>query len=341
MLPALHGDALLLEYGPPDTPHHVLVDGGPRSNITREAIAAALRQVRGLDLLVVTHVDADHITGVLRMLEHGDLPDRIGDVWFNGWHHLPSDQLGVKQGERLSKAIRKRRLPWNAAFDGGAVMVPDTGPLPVRELPGGLRLTLLSPTRQALADLRPAWKEVVEEAEPAGPPPVHERPVQPDRLGDKPLDPDALAAAPFAPDDSEANGSSIAFLAEFDGRSVILTGDAHCGVLVPGLRRLAAGNGRVSAGALKVPHHGSAGNVSGELLDILDCRRFVFSTNGAIYGHPDRTAIARIVTRIPGSRLEFNYRTPSLEPWESARLRRRWRYETVFGDVDGHLLVRL
>jgi hypothetical protein len=291
---------------------------------------------------VVTHIDADHITGVLALLEGDGVPARVGDVWFNGWEHLPSDQLGAKQGERLSAAIKQRRLPWNEAFGGAAVMVPEAGPLPVRELPGGLRLTLLSPTRQALADLRPVWKAEVEAAGLVpGAAAAKERPVRPDRLGDKPLDPEALAETPFVADESAANGSSIAFLAEYENRSVLLTGDAHSGILVDGLRRLAAVRGTSAVGALKVPHHGSRYNVSKEVLGSIDCGRYLFSTNGSIYGHPDKAAIARIVTAGPGSRLEFNYRTPIVEPWESRRLRRRFRYETVSGDTDGHLRVEL
>ncbi len=342
LLPALHGDALLLEYGGGPDLHRVLIDGGPNSTVTRRAIKAALRTVRRLDLLVVTHIDADHITGVLGLLERDGLPPHVGDIWFNGWHHLPSDKLGAKQGERLSAAIRRRGLPWNDAFGGAAVMVPDAGPLPTRELPGGLRLTLLSPTRQALADLRPVWRKEVEAAKLLpGAATSEQGPAQPDRLGDKPLDPEALAETPFVEDDSEANGSSIAFLAEYENRSLLLTGDAHSGILVDGLRRLATERGTPAVGALKVPHHGSQYNVSKELIDSIHCERFLFSTNGASYGHPDPAAIARIVTSNPGSRLEFNYRTPLIEPWESRRLRRRFRYETLFGETDGHLRVDL
>ncbi|GAA1038404.1 hypothetical protein GCM10009557_54300 [Virgisporangium ochraceum] len=340
LLPARHGDALLLQYGTGSDTHSVLIDGGPSSTVTRRAITGALHDVHSLDLLVVTHIDADHITGVLDLFERAGLPARVDDVWFNGWDHLPSDKLGAKQGDRLSAAIRRRGLSWNGAFGGEAVMVPDAGQLPVRELPGGLRLTLLSPTRQALADLRPVWKKEVEKAERETA--ARTRPPQPDRLGDERLDPESLAITPFDSDDSAANGSSIAFLAEYEGSGVLLTGDAHSGILVAGLRRLAAERGKLPViGALKVPHHGSRYNVSTELINAIDCGRFLFSTDGTNYGHPDAAAIARIVTHRTGSRLEFNYRTSVIEGWQSRRLKRRFQYEMAFGEVDGHLRVDL
>ncbi|MFG2106485.1 ComEC/Rec2 family competence protein [Micromonospora chersina] len=344
LLPALHGDALVLEYGTPDDPHRVLIDGGPRSTATREAISAVLGDAEALDLLVITHIDADHITGILSLLERRELPPQIGDVWFNGWEHLPTDKLGAKQGERLGELIARRRLPWNAAFGGKAVMVPDGGPLPEITLPGGLTLTLLSPTRAALADLRPVWKKEVEKAGLVPGKAAEEARAAPtDRLGDEALDPAALASTPFEDDKSEANGASIAFLAEYEGRSLLLTGDANDSVLTAGLRQLAKKRGvpAVKVNALKMPHHGSRYNVSANLFELTECHRFLFSTNGAIYKHPDRVAVARTVAGRSPRRLEFNYRTMYTQPWESPRLSRLFRYEMVYADRPGHLRVEI
>jgi hypothetical protein len=331
LLPARHGDALWIEYGDPQRPHRILVDGGPRSRATRTAVEGLVTdRGRDIELLAVSHVDADHITGVLDLLENRAIALRPREVWFNGWEHLPTDVLGPKQGERLGAAIVARRLPWNTDFGGGAVMVPDTGPLPVVEMPGGMRLTLLSPTRGALAALRPVWRAEVEKAGlvPGGAA-AEERAAQPDVLGTAPLDPHALAAEAFSEDDSAANGSSLAFLAEFDGRSLLLTGDAHAGVLAAGLRRLATerGTAKVHVDAFKLPHHGSRHNLSGEVLDLVDCHRYLFSTSGHLYRHPDRVTVSRVVTSRDDTELGFNYRTEFTEPWESSRMRRRFRYE--------------
>lgn len=345
LLPALHGDALWIEYGRPDRPHRILIDGGPSSSITRKAIEGLISDRIGtladgqtdFELIVVTHIDADHITGMLSLLEKRSIALRPRDVWFNGWEHLPDDMLGAKQGERLSAAIVRRRMPWNDDFDGRAAMLPDDGPPPVVELPGGMVLTLLSPTRQALAELRPVWKAEVEKAGLVpGRAAEDERSSQPDVLGDDAIDPDALAEVAFVEDDSEANGSSIAFLAEFDGKSVLLTGDAHAGILADGLRRLARqrGTDTVEVDAFKLPHHGSKFNVSPAVLDLVDCGRYLFSTNGDRFRHPEPVAISRIITTRDDISLEFNYQTEFTAPWESRRLQRRFRYHTVFPNDD-------
>lgn len=337
MLPAEHGDCLWVEYGDPGRPSVLLIDGGTGAPATISRLGRRIADRLGNDhpaaLAVVTHVDADHITGVLDLLEAPgrDLP--FAEVWFNGWEHLAPGVRGPVQGERLGDALRRRRLPWNASFDGRAVVVPDDGPLPVVDLPGDLRLTLLSPSPTRLSELRPVWEREVREAGLVpGAAPAPPAPAAPDVLDEGPLDPERLAARRFSGDLSEANGSSIAFLAEHDGALVLFTGDAFAGVLAQSLRRLAAERGtrRVAVDAFKVSHHGSRHNLSPELLEVLDCPRFLFSTNGRRYRHPDAVAVSRVVVGASGAELLFNYRTRYTEPWEAQGLRRRFGYRTRY-----------
>ncbi|MEA2684952.1 MAG: hypothetical protein QOE93_147, partial [Actinomycetota bacterium] len=62
MLPAGYGDAILVTYGTEAEPHRILIDGGQARSFP--AVSARLRSFNGpIDLLVVTHVDTDHIGG--------------------------------------------------------------------------------------------------------------------------------------------------------------------------------------------------------------------------------------------------------------------------------------
>lgn len=355
MLPAAHGDALWIEYGEPDRPHRILIDAGPRLNATKQRIRSLIEERvtprpdgdNDFELMVVTHIDADHITGMLQLMEERAIPLAPRDLWFNAFHHLPTDVLGAGQAENLTLAIRRRALTWNADFGGDAVMVPDEGPLPRIELPGGMTLTLLSPTRQELADLRPVWEREVEKA---GLVPgfgmeeeIAERPA--DVLGPgEEIDPEALAAEQFQEDPSEANGASIAFLAEFDGRSMLLTGDAHAGVLERGIRRLLDERDEpaLAVDVFKVSHHGSRHNLSPELVDLVDASRWAFSSNGRIFGHPDPVAVSRLIVGRDDIELLFNYRTEFNEPWDSSRRKRTFRYSTVFPEAGTEgLLIEL
>jgi hypothetical protein len=259
--------------------------------------------------------------------------------------------LGAKQAERLSAAIQQRHLPWNQDFGGNAVRLAGTLAQPVPEvlpeirLPGGLVLTLLSPTYAGLANLRPVWKTELDKAGLV--PGAQTTPAsQADLLGTSgPLRPKKDAQEKFKPDTSEANGSSIAFLAEYDGRSALLTGDAHAGVLEASIRTLLRNRGqdKLIVDAFKLPHHGSKYNLSPELLGLIDTRRFLISTDGTSNSrHPDRVALARIVTTVPGARLEFNYATSYSMPWDGNNLKSTYKYTVVFpSPAEKWLTVRL
>jgi hypothetical protein len=231
----------------------------------------------------------------------------------------------------FTTAIEDFRLVWNGWRDGGPIEVAP-GELPHHELPGGLRLTLLSPTSTQLRKLAPVWARELRRAG-----------LEPGTRVDygrflkgspsRSTDVDALADAPFRSDAAPANGSSIALLAEFAGASVLLGGDAHAPVLVDSIRRLLASSGeqRLRLDAFKLPHHASQNNLSRELVELVDCRRYLVSSNGDHFCHPDREAIARVVKYSAAKpALCFNYRTRFNEVWERPDLREKHGYTTRF-----------
>jgi hypothetical protein len=311
-----------------------------------------------LELLVLTHVDANHIEGLIKLLGKPDLPLDIEDLWFNGCDHLPTPDspdedefLGARYGEFLSALIRERRLPWNAAFDERTVFVPrqEAGGLPRKELPGGMEIVLLSPTFEQLVRLSKRWEE---ELEAAGL--LHgthaevfealrnSRSLAPEDefLGDEGLSVAELATQATRPDRSPANGSSIAFVASYEGVSCLFGGDAYSTVLRDSARRLAQEEGRerLQLDAFKIPHHGSKSNLHDDLLEELDCHRFLVSTDGSRFRHPDSQAIARLIgggwrpTPDDDAKVElyFNYQTDYNLTWSDPQRRGEWNYSATY-----------
>jgi hypothetical protein len=279
----------------------------------------------------LSHIDSDHIGGALPLLKTIKQGIRFGDVWFNGWRHLPGE-LGARQGEIFSTAIQELRLPWNSQFGGEAVVVPP-GNLPVISLPGGMKLTLLSPTPTQLQDLAPKWLRELKRSGFV--------PGQPADTGEflegtpsQSTDVDTLADAPFDGDKGEPNGSSIAVLAEFAGASILLGADAHAPVLIDSIQKLLKERktkGPLKIDAFKVSHHASQKNVSSDLMQLLVCPRYLISTNGSQFSHPDRQAVARVIKY--GGRnlaLYFNYKSPFTSVWEDKDLQEKYGYTTLY-----------
>lgn len=341
MLPVGHGDALLVEYGPADAPHRILIDGGPY--FTYDQPGGLRERLKALqdsgsttfELLVITHVDTDHIDGIIRMLQDPEL-DAIEfmDIWFNDWKHLqaqlPGTLAGV-QGEFLGALLEYYNLPWNVhpQLDGKAVVVPDTGALPTFDLDGGATITLLSPGPSQLENLRNNWRQSVR------------------RAGFTPGDRAAALAeldqrARYGPppgvlggteDDAPANGSSIAFILEHDGERLLLAGDAWATVLEKSLARYAQEHGGpIDVLDFKLPHHGSFSNLNKNIIKALRPDRYLISSSSQYYGHPDADAIELILKHHVGSEpmLVFNYLSPKTQPWADADRQRERGYKVLF-----------
>jgi beta-lactamase superfamily II metal-dependent hydrolase len=333
MLPAREGDCLWLTYGDESGKRHVLIDGGRQATgrVVRDRLAALPADERRLELVVVTHVDRDHIEGMLELAEADFHGIEVGDIWFNGYRHLLNDfdPMGAVQGERLTEALSRPGRPWNEAFGRRRVAIEPGQPLALPPLAGGLQLTLLSPTPAKLTAMVKVWEDEVRIAGMKQGLPADEAvPGGFQRMG--PIDVDSLAAQAFVDDRAEANGTSIALLAEYAGRRVLLGADAHCDVLAQSVRAL-GGGARLKLDAFKVAHHGSAHNISRELLDLVDCRRYLLSTNGSYFYHPDAAAVSRVV-RFGGEspQLIFNYRSDETEAWEDGRRQQRYGYSALF-----------
>lgn len=310
---AEHGDALLVSYGDPDRPRHLLVDGGPAG--TRDTLLNVLKSecVGGklrLEAVVVTHYDLDHIEGMIELLSD-PLPEwlEIADVWFNGYYHLrQADRLGSSEGDRLSRLIQRRKLPWNQAIrQNGGTLQQSCGEV---VLDGTLAVRVLSPDASALRKLAEEWTnpDLPPTEPPAG---------QGDRLGRKdpwpPGDFSQLSKSKFRSDKSTPNGSSIALLLEFGDKRMLLAADAFADVVKDGLALHHSPQKPIDL--LKVSHHGSKANTDLDLLVTLRCSRFVISTSGKKYLHPDHELIARLIAGGKPAEIYFNYDVPHTSRW--------------------------
>ena len=353
--PAMDGDCLLISWGTSEKLWHALIDLGRGQ--TYKKIRPDLQALGGLELLVISHIDADHIAGAIPLIREDEPPFTPKRVWYNSRPQLVAardrtaqiEPFGARQGEKLARGIVNFDWPWNREFASGIVSTDSPESKAPIHLDGGLTIRLLSPNDAGLAALLPQWDKELARANIRPFDPVKDE----DPLGAQfesfgTLNVKQLADEPYSADNTEANGSAIAFVAEFNGKRILLAADAHSEVLEQEIRPLAeAEGGRYRIDLLKVSHHGSKANTSKKFPRLLSCCRFAFSTNGDRHNHPDRETIARFLKEFEETdkTLYFNYRQPRTELWDSLTSKHRWKYDCVFpvaaqnDPANGHLTI--
>ncbi|GAB3073569.1 hypothetical protein GCM10027053_43850 [Intrasporangium mesophilum] len=345
VLPARLGDCLLVEcLRPGDRPWRMLVDGGPPD--TWPLLEARLRRLpkddHTIDVALVTHIDSDHIGGMLPLLS-SDLAGDIRDFWFNGRTHLPGADgraRSIEQGEGVvadllgspgpgAGAASRAALPWNVAFGGGPIDLGTQKGFPRVNVPDGPTISVVSPTTERLRALSAKWAQALQDARRAS------RPLPaPDVL--EPLDDLVrIAARKTARDTSVPNGSSVGLIVEHRGVTAVLAGDSYGTVLATGLTAAAKARGkdRLDVDVFKLPHHGSEANVLRALVAAAPAKNYIVSSNGDVFHHPDDAAVARVVTGgPPGATLWFNYKNDRTARWGDPDLMSRYGHSVVYPD---------
>ncbi len=378
LLPALEGDALWVEWGDDTQGGRILIDGGrgstKRLNPRLASVLDARSDQREFDVVVCSHMDVDHIAGLIGLFKDPPEGFVVRDIWFNGLRQVIEfdDGLGINQSDDFEELVEDyvttNGTGWNQGLGAGTAIVvrPAEGPTeptneevppveqpreptegeesPPLDLPSvtiaGMTITLVSPSVDRMSKVAGEWPELVrreaaelaalddeDSASPEDGQAESEEEFD-DGLGfdaDAGVDPEELARRPYEPDDSAANGASIAFIAEFAGKRVLLAADAHAEVLEQSLRAFQP-SGTIEFDAVKLSHHGSEKNLSPDLLDLISCPTWLISTNGSRHHHPDRRAIARIITRSKPTFLVFNYDSSMSSEWGRASVAHRFDY---------------
>jgi len=315
-LQAAHGDSLILHYGPLNKPRFIVIDGGPKG-IFKLSLAPRLKAIQAargggvleIRMLMVSHIDDDHITGVLdltKMLRELDdsgtqLPYDILTLWHNSFDDIagkisasvgaqlfasakPKTSDGaaivasVAQGRQLRLDADALGLNMNTGFDDMLLFKKAS---PSLNIGSDLKFTVLGPRQAELDALNKKWDKEVQAL-------LAKKKKKKGQGGGSELgaaDLQALAAE-FV-DNSIHNLSSVVVLAEFDGKRMLLTGDARGDFILDSLRDAnLLKNGKISIDVFKVPHHGSVRNAAAELFETIVADHYVFSADGRD-GNPD------------------------------------------------------
>lgn len=263
-----NGDAICIRHGSPLSGYTIyIVDGGyaPTGQTIIDHLNAYYGAPKFIDHVVLSHADNDHVAGLIKVVEHYD----VGALWMNRPWRFASEIVGSFHrnytGQGLAQAIRdaypllaqleelavRKRIPINDAFTFTQIGV----------------FTVLAPTRQRYLELIPQFDRT---------PTSYAKPVKGflSRVGEAVKElahffetwgSEALEHSPSPT--SASNESCIVQLADFGGRTALLTADAG----PDALNRAADAASMIGRLApptfVQVPHHGSRRNVTPAVLN--------------------------------------------------------------------------
>jgi hypothetical protein len=323
---ARKGDCLILHFGSPDDPGLALIDGGP-PNVYKPHLKPRLdeiREMRGLDpdtplpvdMLMVSHIDDDHICGVLELtkelIEAKDaeqpLPVKIKGVWHNTFDDIignnPKELLSSITSSfgtaSLSGDVDTDGLDPDAAkvlasVDQGFRLRDDSKALNLRINPQLKGKLVLAKAKAKKVDMGKGMSFTI-----IGPMADEVEALQKahdDFLKKKKTKKGEASLAAFT-DTSVPNLSSLVVLAEVEGKKILFTGDARGDKVLEGLELAGLlkkdGKSKIKVDILKCPHHGSDRNIDPIFFRRIPADHYIFSGNGQ-HGNPERATLQMLL----------------------------------------------
>ncbi|HAS8451221.1 TPA: MBL fold metallo-hydrolase [Vibrio vulnificus] len=255
-----NADSFLLTFRSPDGNKHILIDGGLKRD-GRQAlklIEKIFEQGEIIDLVVLTHVDIDHVNGLLALFESSKVnADNVGRVLFNVPNSIVEPELvkdkktqcGYKEGNQLLELIIKKGIKLSQAIEGDQV-----------NLGKEITIDILSPTKPALELDHEKWLKT--------------------HIGhdeEEDYDKEKLVEEKYKEDSKPQNLSSIVCLITCDEKRMLFCGDSVPSQIIKDYI------GETPVEILKIPHHGSKYNINKDLLTKFPSQKFLIPGNKSSY----------------------------------------------------------
>ena len=190
LFPAEYGDCIMLSIGK-ENQYNILIDGG-LSKTYQKYIKSEIQHIREkrqkIGLLVCTHMDNDHICGLIQVLKETN-PDFIDNVWYNGFFQIVNrrfysqkenyftdrvnkildeiisqgvvsdseQEIGINEGMSLGVLIEESKIPLNLVVEGRAIcseLVENR-----YEIATNIFITVLGPSKNNIIELEDHWKK--------------------------------------------------------------------------------------------------------------------------------------------------------------------------------------
>lgn len=271
------GDCLRIRFcGESGTYRNILVDSGTRrfgvscASVFQEVQAAG----ECIDIQLITHTDEDHLGGLLYMIDHG-IPIQAGVVVINHPQNLPAESgdstpLSVPQANRIVGRLISQKVNLRSGLKGELIELD------------GARIQILHPVQEQVETVfglpgRDAPLGIMDD-----------RGIPLEQLMERPLS---------YRDASLSNRASIVFVLEHAGKRLLFAGDAWSDDILESVRTYAELREEdipIRFDAVKLPHHGSAGNISEEWTKVFQAERYFLCADGR--RHPSKQTVAKLLS---------------------------------------------
>lgn len=323
-LPAFNGDCILISFKEEDNQNrNILIDGGISKTYydpdldqfgeLYHEIDRIKKLEQKVDLLILTHIDDDHIGGILCWLERDkDAAKYIGDVWFNSGK-LIAKYLNKPENESLKMELKgtgsaytgvqqgidfEKYLLDNKVWSENIIVAENEVDM------FGLKFNILSPTKSKLKSLLNFYfKKTKDSVYTSG-----------SGLNDwlellsEIIEVESQKGFKQDYDSTAPNGSSIAFILSNLDKKYLFLADAHPSIIVKSLQQMGyTKENKLVVEFVKVSHHGSKKNTSKKLLELIKTNHYVFLTDSSGHGHPHKATLARVVSENENAVFHFNY----------------------------------
>ena len=322
LLKAGNGDAILISFKDGMANRNILIDGGVEQTYYSDAtnmggeLQSEIESIRKkdqlIDLLVLTHIDNDHICGLLKWFElDNKAHELVKNVWFNSgkliatYFNEPENEdlrVGLKifsnPGTGVDEALEFEDYLIKKGIWVKKIIIQGQE---IQEC--GIKIQILSPNEAQLKRLLKEYKEKTGD-------PAYTAGREKDwnkNIKDF-IEEENRPDFKFNQDSSVKNGSSISFILTLNDKRYLFLADSHPKGIVTQLKTLGySKDNPLEVEVMKVSHHGSQANTNKELLEIVKTENYIISTDSSGYSHPNKRTLARILNVNPNAIFHFNY----------------------------------
>lgn len=276
-LKAGNGDCILISTSEGT---NILIDGGTSS--THDELKSKLREIDTLDLVVLTHVDNDHICGLIALLRKDEKNrKKINRLWFNSFKtikvgNISNGNIGASQGILFEQLLEKLE---NIKHEGD-IYLRNNEEMNEYVINNDMKLVLLSPLKSDLEKFKIDWQNDEE------------------KMKSKFCNgrgSENISSRREDTDSSLNNLTSIAFILKYRTEKYLFLGDAHIHVIKNSLKKLGYSKiNKLKLEFVKLSHHGSDKNIDTDFLDLIDTSKYVILTNGKRFNHPSSSTLEMI-----------------------------------------------